>query len=265
MAREKNGLFAEERHQKIVELLRQDNRITVCGLTKLLGVSEATIRRDLRQLAEKGLITRTHGGAILAEGTGFEPTMLEKEEQFRAEKERIGRLAASLVEDGDTIILDGGTTTVEIARNLKDHRNVTVITNAVNVCAELARSETDVILIGGNLRKPTLTLVGPLGEANLRRFHVDKVFLGMNGVAVRHGLTTPNLTEAQTKRSMLEQAETVIIVADHSKIEKTSLVAVADISEVDILVTDDGISPEQKRAIEEAGVHVLVANATPSI
>ncbi|MGE5485977.1 MAG: DeoR/GlpR family DNA-binding transcription regulator [Ignavibacteriales bacterium] len=261
MGPEKNGLFAEERHQRIVELLRQDNRITVSGLVDLLNVSEATIRRDLRYLKMKGLITRTHGGAILAEGTGFEPTMLEKEEQFRAEKERIGRLAAGLIEDGDTVILDGGTTTVEIARNLRNREGITVITNAINVCTELARSDMDIILIGGSLRKPTLTLVGSLAEATLKQFHVDKVFLGMNGVSVSHGLTTPNLTEAQAKRLMLEQAETVVVVADHSKIEKTSLVTVAGISEVDVLVTDDGISREQKQAFEDSGVRVLIAGA----
>jgi len=259
VGQEEPVLFPEERHQRIVELLRQDSRITVTGLTRLLHVSDATIRRDLRELEKKGLIARTHGGAILSERAGFEPSVNQREEQFRAEKERIGRLAASLVQEGETVILDAGTTTIEVARNLRNRTNVTVITNALNICAELARSKVNVILTGGNLRKPTLALVGPLAEANLRRFHVDKAFLGANGISVREGITTPNLTEAETKRRMLEQAKTVIVVADHSKIEKASLVTVASVSEIDVFVTDDGISEAQIKEFAEAGIQVLVA------
>lgn len=233
------------------------------ALSKALGVSPATVRRDLTELEKRGLIRRTHGGALPLSGTSFEPTVGQKSTEQVEEKRRIGKVAASLVRDGETIILDAGTTTLEIARALSGRRDLTVVTNSLSIAAELANLEgVHVILTGGDLRKNTMALVGPAAEGFLRTITADRVFLGINGISPERGLTTPNLLEAATKRAMVRAASEVVVVADHSKLGRVTFAHVADLHHIDRLVCDEPageLAAEQRTLAAQLKVPILWA------
>ncbi|MCL4517414.1 MAG: DeoR/GlpR family DNA-binding transcription regulator [Firmicutes bacterium] len=253
-------LFPEERRQKILALLEQRTSMTVGELAAGLLVSEATVRRDLDDLQRAGLVRRTHGGAMLAVATRFEPSFREKEDKYIRDKEAIGARAATLVRDGETIILDAGTTTLQVARNLRDCREVVVITNATNFHQELANNPgIEVILVGGTARANTFATVGPIAQQVLAGFHADKVFLAGNGLTIQHGLTTPNLLEAYTKRAMVDAAREIIVVLDHSKFNKVTATTVIPVGRIDKLVTDQKAPPEMLKELSRAGVEVVVA------
>jgi DeoR/GlpR family transcriptional regulator of sugar metabolism len=248
-----------ERRDRILDRLRTSGSVLVADLASDLATSEMTIRRDLKALEAEGLVRRIHGGALLVSNRAYEPTFREKSGQFVEEKRRIGAAAAALVESGDTVILSPGTTTMEVARHLSGLRNLTVVTSAVNIAAELAPDpDIDVVVTGGRLRGTTYALVGSLAEETLRALHVNKLFLGGNGLTVANGLTTPDLSVATTDRALLRAAERVIVTVDHSKIGRATLCQTAAIESIHVLVTDSGILSEQRRAFERAGVEVLV-------
>src|SRR5438105_4801968 len=248
------------RRDRILDRLRTAGNVLVADLATNLATSEMTIRRDLKLLEADGLVRRVHGGALLVPSRAYEPTFREKSRQFVEEKRRIGAAAAALIEPGDTIILSPGTTTMEVARHIAGLRNVTVITSAVNIAAQLAGDpEIDVIVTGGHLRGTTYALVGSLAEENLRGLHVNKLFLGGNGLTVEHGLTTPDLSVATTDRALLRSAERVIVTVDHSKIGRATLCQTAPIDQIHALATDNGIPEDQRRAFERAGIDVIVA------
>ncbi|PRX31690.1 DeoR family transcriptional regulator [Orenia metallireducens] len=251
-------IFAEERQLKIVEILEKNNSVTVNQLCEQFNVSASTIRRDLQLLEEQSLIQRTHGGAVAKGGTKFEPSFIEKEKEHHQAKVNIGRKAAGLINEGDTIILDAGTTTTELAKHLGDYQDLTVVTNGVNIALELSQGNCEVILIGGHLRKHTLAMVGPVAEDNLSKFYADKVFLGTNGIDLKAGITTPDLVEANTKKTMLERAKEVIVLADYSKFEETSFVKVVEIEEVDIIVSDSSLKEELVDSFKEK-VDIILA------
>lgn len=253
-------MFPEERRQKLIAALEQHFSMSVGELAERLGVSEATVRRDLNELQKLGVIRRTHGGALLASPRKFEPTYTVKKDRFLAEKQKIGRVAAELVEDGETIILDAGTTTLQMVRHLKKKKNITVITNAMTIIEEMAASEElDLVVIGGRYRFSTRALVGPLAEENLRNFHADKVFIAANGCTLAEGLTTPDLTEAFTKRAMVKAGSQVIAVLDHSKFGEVSLTTIVPLSQIDVIVTDDGIDKTFRKELEQMGIQVVIA------
>lgn len=234
--------------------------MTVQQLNQLLNVSEATIRRDLDELSQEGLVDRTHGGAIKVEEAGREPPILLRQSEFEIEKRRIGRVAASLVEEGQTIFLGSGTTVHEIARNLHCVPDLTVITNAINVVNELVDCESiELVVIGGMLRQSELSMVGHIAEAAIKELRADKVFMGMRGISLQHGFTADFLPEATTDRSILGIASCNIIVADHSKLGQVSTVFLAPISAAHILVTDNDAPPEFVVSLEENDLKVLMA------
>ncbi|MBV9355097.1 MAG: DeoR/GlpR transcriptional regulator [Chloroflexi bacterium] len=248
------------RRDQILAHLRSHGNVLVADLAVSLDTSEITIRRDLKLLEAEGVVRRIHGGAVLVPNRTYEPTFLEKSRQLMDEKRRIGAAAAKLVNDGDAIILGPGTTTMEVARQLHGRRNLTVVTSAVNVAAQLAgEPEIEVIVTGGNLRGTTYALVGSLAEENLRRLHATTLFLGGNGLTVSNGLTTPDLTVAATDRALVDVAERVIVTVDHSKIGRATLCQTAPIDRIDVLVTDTGLPAEQRRAFAAAGVEVILA------
>jgi DeoR family transcriptional regulator, fructose operon transcriptional repressor len=255
-----NGHSRAVRRERILERLRTVGSVMVGDLATDLATSEMTIRRDLKGLESEGLVRRIHGGALLVTSRAYEPSFREKSAQFVDEKRRIGAAAAALVKAGDTIILSPGTTNLEVARHLAGRTNLTVVTSAVNIAIELADDpDVDVIVTGGHLRGTTYALVGSLAEENLRSLHVNKLFLGGNGLTVEHGLTTPDLNVATTDRALLRSAERVIVTVDHSKIGRATLCQTAPIEQIHVLVTDSGIPPEQRRAFERGGIEVIVA------
>ena len=193
-------MLSEERRQKIRQILMQQKHIVVNDLCNMFGISTVSIRNDLLVLEKRGVLTRVHGGAILNESSVTDLALTEKERIRRKEKEKIAKKAEEMIHTGDAIILDSGSTTTFIARFLKFKKGITVITNAVNIAAELAASNNEIILTGGILREKSFSLVGPLAEDSLCRLTADKLFLGVDGIHFDHGLTTPNQQEAKNYR-----------------------------------------------------------------
>lgn len=250
-------MFAEERQEKIAEALKAKSSIKVNELSNIFNVSESTIRRDLQDMEEQGLLTRTHGGAVSIKKTNFEPTFKEKEDEKQDEKVLIGTIAASMVEDEDTIILDSGTTTLEIARHLKA-KNITVITNSIDIASELSsRNDIELIVTGGTLRVTTRAMVGNITESILKNFRVDKAFIGSNGISVEEGITTPNFPEAQTKKAMMNVANKVMIVADSSKFNQVSFSVICPIRAVTAIITSSDLETDIIKDFEEAGVKII--------
>lgn len=252
-------MLIEERRQHILSLIQKQGRVLVDELSSTLDLSKITIRKDLDYLESKDLLVRTHGGALPAQaGALSDPTIQEKEELHHEEKVKIAKAAAAMVSEGQCIILDSGTTTTEIARSLTSLRHLTVITNALNIAADLARSNFEIIMIGGTLRKNSLSVVGPLAEDVLKEMHADIVFLGVDGFDTKIGLTTPNLLEARVNRAMAEAAEKVVAVCDSSKFNRRSLSLIVGASAIDHVITDNNLSPDDVKAIRDAGIEVTL-------
>ncbi|WP_040951618.1 DeoR/GlpR family DNA-binding transcription regulator [Gorillibacterium massiliense] len=236
-------MFAEERLLRIVEMVKRSGKATVAELSEALSVSPVTIRRDLERLEEEQLLYRTHGGAISPERsfreTAHERSFAEKEDAFIEEKERIAEEAARLVNDGDAVLMTPGTTNMVLARHLIGKKELTVVTNAVNIAAALGgQTGWNVMLTGGRLRPQSFALVGPLAERSLSDMRVDKLFIGVDGIDLREGITTPNMEEAGVNRQMINIAKEVIIVADRSKFGKVAFSRIAGLDTVHTIVTD---------------------------
>jgi DeoR family transcriptional regulator of aga operon len=218
-----------------------------------------TIRKDLETLHAEGLVLRSHGGALpVRTGALLDPSLQEKEKQRRKEKQRIGEASAALVNEGDCVILDSGTTTTAVARALRNRGRLTVITNAVNIAAELAGTSIEVILTGGILRENSFSLVGPLAEETLSRLSADIFFLAVDGFDVHYGPTTPNLLEAKVNREMIKIARRVVLVCDSSKFGRRSLSQIAPLSSVHQVITDNKIPKADLSVLTEAGVKVTL-------
>lgn len=252
-------MLSEERRRAILEILNREGRVLVLDLAKHFATSQVTIRKDLEGLHAHGLIHRTHGGALPArEGALEDPTLREKEKLHRSEKLRIADAAAGMVQEGQVVILDSGTTTTAIARALRGFHNLTIVTNAVNIAAELSGSPVDVILTGGTLRKNSFSLVGPIAEETLRRLNADLLFLGVDGFDVHYGLSTPNLLEAKVNRTMVEVAKRTVAVCDASKFGRRSLSLIAPPSALQEVITDRGIPKSDLRALKKSGIEVTL-------
>lgn len=238
-------MYSEERKKKILDYIQKYGKASVQELTEVFQVSESTVRRDLKELEDAKLLKRAHGGALSLQNVKFEPTLGEKKVTLLKEKHAIAKKAAELIEEGDTILLDAGTTTFELAKELKVFSKLTVITNDINISQELlSYPGIEVMVVGGMLRKETLAMVGPVAEQALGMIRVDKLFLATNGLDLEAGLTTPNLIEAATKRKMIKIAKQVILLADHSKVGKVSQARVADIDEIDQVILDNAVDDE---------------------
>jgi len=252
-------LLNEERRSAILELINREGRVLVNELATTFNTSQVTIRKDLEILHADGLLHRTHGGALPSrEGALADPTLREKEKLHRKEKLRIAEAAASMVSEGQVVILDSGTTTTAIARALRSFHNLTVVTNAVNIVSELSGTDVEVIVTGGALRKNSFSLVGPIAEETLRRLSADILFLGVDGFDVSYGLSTPNLLEAKVNRIMVEVSKTTVAVCDSSKFGRRSLALIAPPIGMQHVITDHGISKSDLKALRKAGINVAL-------
>jgi DeoR family transcriptional regulator of aga operon len=249
-----------ERFGRILELLAGDGSVAVGELARDLGVSEATIRRDLRALDDQRLLARAHGGAI-AHGMLYELPVRYRTGHHREEKQRIARAARKRVPDGAVVALTGGTTTTEIARAIADREALTVVTNALNIAAELAvRPNLKLIVTGGVARSASYELIGPLAEATLEGLNVDLAFVGVDGLDPEAGLTTHHEMEAAVNHILIARARRAIVVADASKLGRTALARICVLSEVDELITDSAADPALVEAFEAAGLTVTAVD-----
>ncbi len=252
------AMFAEERHRAILERLRSAGKVTVEELAEEFKVSAPTVRADLARLEEHGLLRRTHGGAIRASATLFEPPYAERQVMRHAEKRAIARAAAAMVRDGDTLLIDAGTTTHEIALALKAHQGLTVVTNSVaNALALMDNPGIEVTVVGGSLQPRRRAILGPLAVRFLGPFRVDRAFVAFNGIHHEAGFTVVDFDAAEIKQRMMECAAETIVVADSSKIGQVAFAQVAPLSAARMLITDAGIGVEELARLEERGLEVL--------
>lgn len=250
-------MFAEERQRAIVQRVREAGAVAVDELAEAFGVSAPTIRADLARLESKGLLVRTHGGAIRAEGTLFEPSHDERTIMRHAEKQAIARAAARLVHPGETVLLDAGTTTLELALVLRDRRSLTVVTNSLaNATVLMECPGIDVIMIGGQVQRSRRATLGPLATRFLDGFRVDRAFLGFNGVDADAGYTVVDFDAAEVKRRMLHCGGQSVVLADSGKIGRVAFAAAAPIAAADLLITDDSAPPDQLRRLRDKGLAV---------
>jgi DeoR family transcriptional regulator, aga operon transcriptional repressor len=252
-------MLSEERRRAILLAIQEEGRVVVRDLARRFHISVITIRKDLEFLHHQGQLERTHGGALpVKAGALMDSSIQEKERLHRQEKTRIAAAAAKMIGKGQVIILDSGTTTTAIARSCRHVKNLTVITNAINIGAELADSPVEVILTGGSLRKNSFSLVGPLAEESLRKLSADLLFLAVDGFDVHYGLTTPNLLEARVNRAMADSARRTVVVCDSSKFDRRSLSLILPTAAVHETVTDKNISKRDLMMLREAKVEVTL-------
>ncbi len=249
------------REREILNLLADRDQVSVSELAEHLGVSEATVRRDLQTMEEQGLLQRIHGGATRVGIGRHEPFFQDKMAQNRQAKESIARKALELIEENDHIYLDGGSTVLCLARLLDQFRSLTIVTNSLMVAAELMETTHDLILVGGQFRSLSRTLVGPLTQPIIEALHVDKAFMGTMGFTAEDGMTTTDFNEAFTKERIMERAGQVVLLADSSKLGKTSFVRSGRAADVDILITDKVPSEEFMEAMRRVHVKVILAGA----
>ena len=249
-----------ERQKQILSLLSQQGRLSVAEIVTQFSISEATARRDLETLASQGKAQRVHGGVIAVEQAPPELPILERENEQADEKARIGRVAANLVGDHQTVFLGSGTTVLEIARNLRDHKDLTVITNSLPVLNILAGlREITVVSLGGMLRESELSFIGHITEQALVEVRAEKVFMGTRGVSLEHGLTNDYLQETLTDRAILKSGREMIVVADHTKVNRVATVLLAPLSQMHTFVTDSKADKKFVQALKRQSIQVVLA------
>ncbi len=249
-----------ERRKNILNMLTENGQVFVHELSERFNVSEVTIRNDLDLFENKNLLIRARGGAIKYENNvGIDYGLAEKDKINYSEKQKIGKKAAALIGESETIILDSGTTTMEVAKNMGNIKTLSVITNAFNIVGQLISNQNiNIIVPGGSLRKNSHSLVGPLAEKNLKNFYVDKAFIGVDAFDTRVGIYTPNIEEASLNQIMINIAKEVILVVDSSKFNRRSLAFICPINQIDTVVTDDKISQDDLKQLQDSGVKVII-------
>jgi DeoR family transcriptional regulator of aga operon len=247
------------RRGAILDLLGQVGYVEISELEKRFKCSEATIRRDLDSLQASGYLTRTHGGGIATYDR--ELPLRAKATEMASEKQRISERAAAMIRPGQSVGLTGGTTTQFLARRLTQIPNLTVVTNAINVALEFVDSPVQVVLLGGTLRTNTLETVGPLAEPVLAQIHMDVVFAGVDGLSPAVGLTTHSPVEARTNAMFVARAKQLVVVADHTKLGRSTFAVIATLEALDVLITDDAADPKVVDEIEAANVEVIRVGA----
>jgi DeoR family transcriptional regulator, fructose operon transcriptional repressor len=253
-------MYAEERQQEILQLARASGRVDVTALADGFTVTAETIRRDLTTLERSGVLRRVHGGAIPVERIGFEPALATRDSVLTAEKERIAKVALAEVPQEGAIILDAGTTTARLAQALPGDRELTVVVNSPVLATMLGtRANLNVLLLGGRVRGKTLAAVDDWALRPLADLYVDVAFIGTNGCSVERGLTTPDPAEAAVKRAMIGATRRAILLADHTKIGNDYLARFGSLSDLDLLITDNGLNDELVADVEAAGLRVVRA------
>lgn len=252
-------MLAIERKSEILATLQREKSVLVAELSQKYNVTEETIRRDLDKLEKEGYVKKTYGGAVLSQNTSVEIPFKVRERTNKKEKQRIARLVQGVIEEGESIMLDSSSTSLMVARNLKQYRKLTVITNSVEILLELSSCKNiKVISTGGELRESALSMGGRQAEQMLQRYNVDKAVLSCKGVSMEKGITDSNEPEAQIKSTMRECAKTTIWAIDSTKFDKVSFIHLARFREGDIVVTDKPLEERWMEFLSGYGIRVVV-------
>lgn len=256
------GKSTVNRRLQIIELLNANGKVDVKELSNSLGVTGVTIRNDLEALERKNILIRARGGAIKVESNSYNEDfpLSDRQKKNLPEKREIGKKAAELIANNNTIILDSGSTVHQLAKNLKKFEELTVITNALNIATLLAEhNNINVVVPGGVLKKNTLSLIGVQAQKGFEVYFCDKLFLGVDGFDFDFGISTPNPEEAQLNQAMIEISKEVIVLADSSKFGRKGFAFIAPINKINTVITDKGISMDYKTRLENMGVKVIIA------
>jgi len=253
-------MLAIQRKTKILQLLREEGVAKVTELSKLLGVSEPTVRQDLDRLEGEGVITREHGGAYL-KGIPEQIRSLSFQNVENIDKKiRIGKKAAEFIKDNDSIILDSGSTMTEIAKNIIGKRHLRVVTNSLNIALLLGAQEScEVLITGGEFKAATLSATGERAASFMRDLYIDKLFLAAGGVSLDAGLTYASMADVQVRKAMIETAKEIYLIADSTKVEKAIFISLGGIEVAHYFITDDGLDRHTKKQMEQRGVKVILA------
>jgi len=252
-------MLTEERRGAIVSLLHANGKVRVKDLSKRFNTSDVTIRTDLKELHQRGLAFKSHGGAVLPNLVAGEPTLSEKSREHSSEKAKIAAAAAELIKGGETIILDSGSTTHEIAKRIKGRKDLTVITNGANIALELAGNRNiQIILLGGVLRHGSLSVIGHFAEEMLAQLTADKLFIAADGITLEYGISTPRFEESRVNQAMVAIAREKYLVADSSKFGTSSLSRIVSLWEMDGVITDEGLPAEYQAEIQTRGLSLVL-------
>lgn len=250
-----------ERREQIISLLNSEKTISVNKLSKIFNVSAVTIRNDLRHLEKQGCILRSYGGAMINKTFAFDRPLLDKSRINFTSKNKIAQKATELVEDGDHIILDSGSTTALMVPYLSQKKDLVVLTNALNIAYDLANNNNiEIIVTGGNVRKNTYSISGQTVEQILKMYHFNKLFLGVDGFDIKTGITTPNFAEACVNKTMCEVTDKIIAITDSSKFGRKSFCMIEKVKNIDYVVTDSGIPPNYLSELYTLGINVIIAD-----
>jgi DeoR/GlpR family transcriptional regulator of sugar metabolism len=254
-------MLPNQRRDKILDLLKEDGSAKVIDLARLFKVTEVTIRQDLEKLETEDLIVKEHGGAYLKNVEDQVRSFSLIHQENLDKKEIIAQKCLEFIESGDTIILDSGSTTTEIAKKLKGIKNLTVITNALNIALLLGtESGIEVIMTGGEFKPPTLSLTGQKAADFFKGLNVQKLFLATAGISLKSGLTYPSISDLIVKKAMIDAAEITYLVADSTKIGKSALASLGALSLIDYVITDEGIEDRYKQMFEDNEIELIIAN-----
>jgi DeoR/GlpR family transcriptional regulator of sugar metabolism len=254
-------MIAIQRKEKILELIKEDGAAKVIDLARIFKVTEVTIRQDLEKLEKGGLITRGHGGAYLKDVESQVRSVSLMHQENMDKKAMIAERCLGFIESGDTIILDSGSTTTELAKRLKGMKNLTVITNALNIALMLgAESGIEVIVTGGEFKPPTLSLTGQKAADFFKGLNVQKLFLATAGISLKAGLTYPSISDIVVKKAMIDAAETTYLLADSTKIGKSAFASLGALSLIDCIITDIGIEEKHKQVFQDNEIELIIAS-----
>jgi len=255
----KNENDTLKRRSTILDLLEKQGDLSVAHLSRMFRVSEVTIRNDLAKLEEKSLLIRTRGGAIKKVPITYDLSLNQRLNKNKSEKQRIGKRAIEYIKDGDTIVMDSGSTTLEVARNLNTLKDIKLITNSLPIANHVADFKgVEVIIPGGILRPEMRSLIGPMAERSLLNYHCDIAFLAVDGIEAEEGIYTPVIHEATLCRVMMQVSKKVVVICDSSKFLRKSFVKIAPITDVDIIITDAGIPSAEKERLKELQVELVI-------
>lgn len=248
------------RRSRILELLEQHGDLSVNYLSGLFKVSEVTIRNDFSKLEEKGLLIRTRGGALKKMPVTYDLGLNQRINRQKDEKQRIGKKAMSFIKDNYTIVVDSGSTTLEVVKNLEGFKGIKLVTNSLAIANKVGDFKNlEVIVPGGIMRSEMRSLIGPMAERNLLNYYCDVAFLAVDGIDAAHGIYTPVIHEATLCRTMMEISDKVIVVCDSTKFLRKSFVKISSINRIDVIITDEGIPASEKKKLEEANIQVVIA------